>query len=309
MAEPEVGSDSLAADGKESSSPVQRTAITVGGASTEPTEEDDDDAARPLPGRLIIELTAHRTLALRGALAEHPSVAFQAVLHNFVLATFYRFASSGSCLEIAVHTPTFPAQAPGLKESISAEAIDTRHEAWKARLPNDEKDLWDALIALDGNAQAVLFADCSSFAVNALYEPANRYNTGRVSAHSVARRLDRAGVLTRAVGLDMVQAGWKPTVDNYLDRVTKPRILEAVPEAKGEATAQLIDHLKRADMAGEAERLLDGAGSLPEPLRLSEVTASTSEPEGGAGPLPEFLADDEDKADNEDEEVPSIAAE
>jgi ParB family chromosome partitioning protein len=62
-------------------------------------------------------------------------------------------------------------------------------------------------------------------------------------------------------------------------------------------------------MAGEAERLLDGAGSLPEPLRLSEVTASTSEPEGGAGPLPEFLADDEDKADNEDEEVPSIAAE
>ena len=32
MAEPKVGSDSLASDGKESSSPVQRTAITVGGA-------------------------------------------------------------------------------------------------------------------------------------------------------------------------------------------------------------------------------------------------------------------------------------
>jgi ParB family transcriptional regulator, chromosome partitioning protein len=130
VAEPEVGSDSLASDGKESSGPVQRTAITVGGASTEPIEEDDDDAARPLPGRLIIELTAHRTLALRDALAEHPSVAFQAVL-----ATFYRFASSGSCLEIAVHTPTFPAQAPGLKESVSAKAIDTRHEAWKAAAP------------------------------------------------------------------------------------------------------------------------------------------------------------------------------
>jgi hypothetical protein len=44
-------------------------------------------------------------------------------------------------------------------------------------------------------------------------------------------------------------------------------------------------------------------------MRLSGVTASTSEPEGDAGPLPEFLADDEDKADNEDEEVRSIAAE
>jgi len=306
---PEAGQHGQASDEKESWHPVQRTAITVGGAPSEPTEEDEDDAAKPLPDRLIIELTAHRTLALRDALAEHPSIAFQAVLHTFVLATFYRFASSGGCLEIAVHTPTFPAQAPGLKESVSAKAIETRHEAWKARLPNDEKSLWDTLTALDGNAQAVLFAHCASFAVNALYEPANRYNSGRVSAHGVARRLDQAGVLARAVGLDMVQAGWKPTVNNYLGRVTKPRILEAVREAKGEASAQLIDHLKKADMAGEAQRLLDGTGWLPEPLRLAEAAVSTPEPEGDTGPLPEFLADDDDKTDNEDEQPRSIAAE
>ena len=35
----------------------------------------------------------------------------------------------------------------------------------------------------------------------------------------------------------------------------KARILEAVREAKGEQSAQLIDHLKKADMAREAERL------------------------------------------------------
>ena len=308
MVEPEAGQDGQASGEKESSNTVQRTAITVGGASTEPAEDDEDDAARPLPDRLIVELTAHRTLALRDALAEHPSIAFQAVLHHFVLASFYRFASSGSCLEIAVHTPMFPAQAPGLKESTSAKAIETRHEAWKARLPADQKDLWGTLTGLDSNAQAVLLAHCASFAVNALYEPANRYNQGRVSAHSVARRLDRAGVLARAVGLDMVQAGWKPTVDNYLGRVTKQHILEAVREAKGEASAQLIDHLKKADMASEAERLLDGAGWLPEPLRLAETGASTPEQGGDAAPLPEFLADGEDKPDNEDEQ-PSIAAE
>jgi ParB family chromosome partitioning protein len=142
VVEPEAGQDGQASDGKEAAGPVQRTAIMVGGASTEPTEEEEDDAARPLPDRLIIKLTAHRTLAPRDALAEHPSIAFLAVLHNFVLATFYRFASSGSWLGIAVHTPTFPAQAPGLKESVSAKAIETRHEAWKARLPTDEKDLW-----------------------------------------------------------------------------------------------------------------------------------------------------------------------
>ncbi len=58
----------------------------------------------------------------------------------------------------------------------------------------------------------------------------------------------------------MVQAGWKPTIDNYLGRVTKPRILEAVREAKGEGSVQLIDHLKKAEMAKEAERLLEDAG-------------------------------------------------
>jgi ParB family transcriptional regulator, chromosome partitioning protein len=307
IAEPEAEQDGRVSAGHESSTPVQRTAITVAGASTAAAEDDEDDAVRPLPDRLIIELTAHRTLALRDALAEHPSIAFQAVLHNFVLATFYRFASSGSCLQIAMHTPTFPPQAPGLKESVPAKAIEARHEAWKARLPSEEKDLWDTLAALDGNAQAVLFAHCASFAVNALYEPVNRYNTGRVSAHGVAQRLEQAGLLARSVGLDMVQAGWKPTVDNYLGRVTKPRILEAVREAKGQASVQLIDHLKKADMAREAERLLDDAGWLPEPLRLTEVTASTPEQEEGR--LPEFLADDEDKTDNEDEQPRSIAAE
>src|SRR6476646_8137379 len=40
------------------------------------TEEDDEDVAKPLPDRLIIELTAHRTLALRDALAENPATTF-----------------------------------------------------------------------------------------------------------------------------------------------------------------------------------------------------------------------------------------
>jgi ParB family transcriptional regulator, chromosome partitioning protein len=307
--DPDVGqgADPSLTGGQESSTSAQRTVIAVAGHPVDP-EEDDDDAARPLPDRLITELTAHRTLALRDALAENPAIAFQAVLHNFVLTAFYRFASSGSCLEIGLHTPSFPAQAPGLRESASAKAVEARHESWKARLPKDEKALWGALTALDGGAQASLFAHCASFAVNALYEPANRYNQGRVSAHGVRTRLDQADVLTRAVGLDMVRAGWRPTVDNYLGRVTKPRILEAVREAKGESSTQLIDHLKKADMAKEAERLLDGSGWLPEPLRLVDATAAPAEEGGETSPLPEFLADDEDRENVGDDDPQQLDA-
>ncbi|MBK3665051.1 ParB/RepB/Spo0J family partition protein [Bradyrhizobium diazoefficiens] len=290
---------------------VQRAVITVGGAPAEPVDEDEDDSVKPLPDRLITELTAHRTLALRNALANNPTVAFQAVLHNFVLATFYRFASSSGCLEIAIRTPAFPASAPGLKESASAEAVDTRHDGWKVRLPKDEGDLWDALTALGGKEQAALFAHCASSAVNALYEPANRYNESRVSAHGVRRRLDQADLLARSVGLDMAAVGWKPTVDNYLGRVTKPRILEAVREAKGEPSVQLIDHLKKGDMAREAERLLDGTGWLPEPLRLVEIDTVGQDANADVEALPEFLATPEDEAtaDAEEERPHIIAAE
>lgn len=295
-------------DGSRANAPVQRAVITVGGSPVEPVEEEDDDTIKPLPDRLVIELTAHRTLALRNALANDPAVAFQAVLHNFVVATFYRFASSSGCLEIAIRTPTFPAQAPGLKESASAEAIDVRHDGWKARLPKDECDLWDVLTAFDGKEQAALFAHCASSAVNALHEPANRYNGGHISEHNVRGRFDQADVLARAVGLDMVTAGWKPTVDNYLGRVTKPRILDAVREAKGEQSVQLIDHLKKGDMAREAERLLEGTGWLPEPLRLLEVEAVEQEAGGEAEALPEFLADDDEATADADDEQPRVAA-
>ena len=91
----------------------------------------------------------------------------------------------------------------------------------------------------------------------------------------------------------MAEAGWRPTAATYLGRVTKARILEAVREAKGEQAAQLIEDLKKADMAREAERLLDGTGWLPEPLRLRIADVSKSAG-GDSETLPAFLADDAD---------------
>ena len=83
-------------------------------------------------------------------------------------------------------------------------------------------------------------------------------------------------MLAEAVGLDMAAAGWTATVDSYLGRVPKVRILEAVREARGAEAARLIDHLRKGDMAKEAERLLAGSGWLPEPLRARPEEAPTA---------------------------------
>jgi ParB family transcriptional regulator, chromosome partitioning protein len=73
-------------------------------------------------------------------------------------------------------------------------------------------------------------------------------------------------------------------------------------------TSGLIDHLKKGDMAKEAERLLDGSGWLPEPLRLIDVASAPAEPEGEAGPLPEFLSDEEEREVAVDEDRPQLDA-
>ena len=290
---------------------VQRAIITIGGQAGPQDEDEEDGVIKPLPERLATELTAHRTLALRDALATNPHVALTALLHKLVLDTFQRTASSGGCLEASVRHVFFPVQAADLKDSPSAKAIAARQNDWKADLPADEDALWDWLVGLDEASRSTLLAHCVSYGVNALYEKIDRYGGAGLSQHGLERRLKHADRLARAVGLDMVDAGWRPTVDNYLGRVTKPRILEAVREAKGEQSAQLIDHLKKGDMAREAERLLDGTGWLPEPLRLADIETTADTPAGEAETLPGFLAgDDEDAAvETEDDPARMIAAE
>jgi ParB family chromosome partitioning protein len=283
--------DQDSADG--STLAVQRAVITIGGQA--PAEEDDGDAIRPLSDRLLGELTAHRTLALRDAVASQPHVAMSLVLHRLCLDAFFH-GTQGVCLEASVRQVYFPIQAKDLKDSLSAKSVADRHEAWKQELPEGEGPLWDWIDALDEASRQALLAHCVSYGINALHQKVDRYGGSGISAHGLALRLAQADRLAQAVGLDMVQAGWRPTVENYLGQVTKPRILEAVREAKGEQAAQLIDHLKKGDMAREAERLLDGTGWLPEPLRTGGIDAVVEPAAEEAADLPAFLAGDDDSA-------------
>lgn len=298
--------------GEPGPSGTSRTVITVGGQPIE-SEDDEDDVIKPLPERLVIELTAYRTLALRDSVASNPQIALTALLHKLVIDTFQRTSTGGGCLEASVRHVFFPAQAADLKDSPSACAIAERHDAWKADLPQDDQALWDWLSALDDASRLALLAHCVSFGVNALYEKPNPYGGNGVSHHGLERRLTQADRLARETGLDMVEAGWRPSVDNYLGRVPKRRIVEAVREGAGDRAAQLIEHLKKAEMAKEAERLLADARWLPEPLRLAETDtlSEPGEPEGEASSvdLPAFLSGDEEASDEDTEPLPAIAAE
>jgi len=155
------------------------------------------------------------------------------------------------------------------RDSLAAQSIAERHEGWEADLPGDDAALWDWIAALDSASRLALLAHCVSYGVNALYEKPNPYRASRVSEHGLQVRLAQADRLARATSLEMADAGWRPTVANYLGRVTKAQILEAAREGAGKAWAKALQGLKKDDMAREAKQLLAGSGWLPEPLRVS----------------------------------------
>ena len=165
----------------------------------------------------------------------------------------------------------------GTTTTPGTDAVTHEETRWKQDIPADDDALWNWLTTLDDASRMALLAHCVSYGVNALYERPNPHSGYGVTQHGLDRRMRDANRLARATGLDMVEAGWRPTVANYLGRVTKSRIVEAVREALGEEKAQLIDHLKKPEMAKEAERLLADAGWLPEPLRSADPDTSTTD--------------------------------
>lgn len=230
-----------------------------GGAGSNTSEYADDveiEAAARLSDRLVAELTAYRTLALREAIADDPDTALLALTHALVLRSFYRFAGSETCLELDIRSSSLDAHAAELGESDVANRMSARQARWAGMLPKDSGDLWDALVAFDADSLAALFAWCVSTGVNALQVPHIRRT----------RELAHADRLADHVDLDM-RRHWSATSKSFFGKVTKSQILATVREVNGEAAAQMIDHLKKSDMATEAERLVAGANWLPAPLR------------------------------------------
>jgi ParB family chromosome partitioning protein len=276
--------------------------ITVGGEAAESEDEPEDGSLRPLSDRLVMELTAQKSVALGAELTRRPDVALAAVVHGLTLGTLYQYAADESCLQLRITLPPLRTIIADRDGTPGLDALDHDRTGWAHRLPEKPEALWPWCLEQAPGTLLDLLAFVAGHLVDGIKRPHER------ESH---RRLVHANALGRAVSLDMAAAGWRPTDGNYLGRVPKARILEAVREGRDEGSAQLIDHLKKGEMAKEAERLLDGTGWLPEPLRPADVSADHSG-DGDAddsADLPEFLAgdDDEDEAGEADEEL--LAAE
>jgi ParB family chromosome partitioning protein len=259
----------MGADNPSNQSGVHDDEAGISGSPIDDDEAEDDDAARPLPDRLMIELTEWRTLALRDAMAANPEIGFLAALHAFCLDLFYA-PGAARCVSITARQTPLRSGASGLADGVAAQSIEARHAAFGDKLPGRPEDLWASLTAMSSTERQALFAHCVGLSIDAVYKPYDRRSDALVHADALADSL----------ALDVRAAGWTPTAEGYFTRITKAQILEAVCEAKGEDAAHRLEGLKKADMAAAAEELLAPSEWLPAVLRTRAAAEASDEEHG-----------------------------
>jgi ParB family transcriptional regulator, chromosome partitioning protein len=105
------------------------------------------------------------------------------------------------------------------------------------------------------NGRFDILALCTAYTIHAVQMP-HYADPERISA---AQRL--------ATSLDLNMAKWwQATADTYFSRVRREQILEALTEAEADQNLDL-DKLKKAELAAEAAKRLDGTRWLPRFLR------------------------------------------
>ncbi len=241
-------------------------------APTDDAPDGEDGSLAPLSDRLVMDLTAHRTMGLRDAVQADPPTALAVMVHALALEVFYPGYGYHTPLQLRLTITGMERLAPGVGDGPAARRVADRLERWGARLPENPEDLWAVLAPMGGTDLLDLMAVCAGVGLYAVRDPHDRKPGA----------LAQAEILATAVGLDMTGA-WSATAKGYFSRVSKARVLEAVTEAVGAEEAGQIAGMKKADMAEAAERLLEDRGWLPPVLRTVAVIEARKT-EGDASP-------------------------
>ena len=211
-----------------------------------------------LSARLIEDLTAHRTAALRLELAARPDIALAATVHALALPLLYDHAFDvASCLDLRVGSRRLEGSAETLPGTEDGKKLAALTEGWSAKLPSEPKDLFAWLVAQETATLLDLLATCAAMSIDAVRCKSDRADSPRLSD---------ADRLAATVALDMADH-WQPTKAGYFGRVSKAIALDAVREGVSAQAADNLADLKRDALAEAAEGRMAGSRWLPSVLR------------------------------------------
>lgn len=275
-----------------------------------PTKERTKKAAGALPDKLALDLSAHRTAALRAALLTRPDVALVAVTHALLIQTHYGCVSYSKphSFEQDADTLTNHPQrhCQGYATSKAGQALTSARGRMTLLLPTSSSGLWSWLMGRSQDQLLELQAYAAAQLVNGLKFPHDRADSPRLRA---------ADQLAQALDLDMAD-WWEATAESFFSRVSKPAILAAVAEVSTAQAAENIAGFKKAALAAEAEKRVAGKGWLPDLLRpVTSITDPAPQDDDAAEGLddsafdPDAFGDQDDEAPSGDEAEAPLAAE
>jgi ParB family chromosome partitioning protein len=234
-----------------------------------PQGEDAEDGHTGVPppamrfsAKLVEELEAHKTLALRVELIERPDAALRILV--FTLAERFVGGFSASPLGLRVEEEDV-ARSITRSESKAPQAYETVAASWRDRLPAGREDLWRFITEAEQqtllNLLAVLIAPGLDLRMDA-----------RTSGHDAQTRI--CDLFIEAVGLDMSR-WWSASADSYFTHVKREMILDAIREHKPGLVLPNLEKTSKAELISRTKRIFKGSAWLPEPLRTHSVSVQS----------------------------------
>jgi ParB family chromosome partitioning protein len=157
------------------------------GAGTAPAKAAKADYSE----KLLRQLTAHRTVALRATLADSPAIALRVLAYQLAVQTGLssRCGSGDRPVEIRADTADVRKEGADLAECKAQQAMEAHCERWGDVLPGDQQSLLAWVLKADDTQVMDLLAVCTASTLNTVQ--------GREAPQPVA------DAIAAAVDLDM----------------------------------------------------------------------------------------------------------
>lgn len=251
--EPKVERGLVKADDVKTLKALRRKQAKASGADEGAADQATDEAEAPksrLSAKLIDELMAHKTLALRAEVATKPDLALRLLVLALASNALHQ-SSTSSLVRVRVEEADVCRQITRC-ESPAPRAIAKLAETWRERLPAGVDALWAFICEAEQQTLLELLA--------VLIAPATELQRGR--AESVV------DAICAAAGLDM-RNYWSATPESYFEHVRKDVIVDAIKELNPALDRTKLDKASKKEVLDRAKRLFKGSSWLPEALRVS----------------------------------------
>lgn len=229
--------------------PTSGSSKRAGGAPSKP-EAVAPGSEKPISARLFDELSVQRRNILSASLLGDAGLALDFAI--FALADKQSYDSKGTAIKGGRPNDPATGELPqSSAEAILAEAAEALDKSWQE--PADASQRFIAFRDLDDEAKAAWLA----FAIAVSLEAKKGYGSEYHPIHAVMGTM---------LDIDVAQL-WRPTAENFFDRVSKTSCLAALTEVGGADLAARYAGSKKAELSKTCETIFAGKAIVEQEVK------------------------------------------